>query len=292
MQFQIDKQKMLPHQREFWELPNYIKLLVGGYGSGKTHIGAVRAIWNSYLNAPIPHLSISPTYKQARKTVIISISELLDRANIRYTYNKTDHEFLIRNWNGRIWIASGDEPDSLKGPNLATIGIDEPFIQKKEVFDIALSRLRHPEAKTRELIMTGTPEQLNWGYEVAQNENGNYDLGVVIGSTASNTHLPKQFIETLENAYDQNQRAAYMDGKFVNLTAGRVYRYFSRQHHYKEGGPQPGEQVEAGIDFNVDYMTAELFVRRGSTLHSSKKSGWPMPTPTPSQNCSTKNTQA
>jgi len=267
MRFQIDKRRMLPHQREFWELPNYVKLLVGGYGSGKTHIGAVRSIWNSYVNAPLPHLSISPTFKTARKTVIISIGELLDKAGVRYTYHKTNHEFHIHNWNGRIWIASGDEPDSLKGPNLATIGIDEPFIQKKEVFDIALSRLRHPAATVRELFMTGTPEELNWGYEVAENAEGRYDLGVVIGRTRDNTHLPGQFIDTLESAYDDNQRAAYMEGKFVNLTAGRVYRYFERRLDCRAGGPLPGERVEGGIDFNVDYMTAELFVQRGGGLH-------------------------
>ena len=38
--------------------------------------------------------------------------ELLDGAGIRYKFNVTNHEFTIRNWNGTIWIASGDEPES------------------------------------------------------------------------------------------------------------------------------------------------------------------------------------
>ena len=42
--FAIDKGRMLPHQRAFLELPNFVKLLVGGYGCGKTHIGALR-LW-------------------------------------------------------------------------------------------------------------------------------------------------------------------------------------------------------------------------------------------------------
>ena len=28
--FVIDRGRMLPHQRAFWELPNFVKLLVGG----------------------------------------------------------------------------------------------------------------------------------------------------------------------------------------------------------------------------------------------------------------------
>lgn len=267
MEFRIDKANMLPHQREFWELPNEIKLLVGGYGSGKTHIGALRSIYDSYLNAPVPHLYISPTYKQARRTVIISIKELLDRAKVRYKYNVNDHIFDIKSWNGQIWIGSGDEPDSLKGPNLATIGIDEPFIQRKEVFEVALSRLRHPGAALRELFMTGTPEQLNWGYDVAQNDEKKYNLGLVIGRTRDNSHLPESFVTMLENAYDENQRAAYMNGAFVNLTAGRVYSYFERKAAVDTGPVGADEQVEAGIDFNVDYMSAELFVRRKNAIH-------------------------
>lgn len=34
MRFVIDRRRMLPHQRAFWELPNFLKLLVGGYGCG------------------------------------------------------------------------------------------------------------------------------------------------------------------------------------------------------------------------------------------------------------------
>ena len=188
--FAIDKGKMLLHQRAFWELPNFIKLLVGGYGCGKTRIGALRSLWCAFENAPIPHLYVSPTYKQARKTVIISITELLDRAEIDYEYNKTNHEFYIPGWNASIWIASGDEPESLKGPNLATAGIDEPFIMNAEILNVVLSRLRHPEARHRELFLTGTPEQLNWGYELAQNTDGRYELGTVVARTADNISQP------------------------------------------------------------------------------------------------------
>ena len=154
--FCVDKGRMLPHQRAFWELPNFVKLLIGGYGSGKTRIGALRSIYNSYINAPIPHLYVSPTYKQARKTVVVSIAGLLDKSKIEYDYNKTNHEFFIPGWAGTIWIASGDDPDSLKGPNLGTAGIDEPFIIDGDILNVILSRLRHPEAKLRELFLTAT----------------------------------------------------------------------------------------------------------------------------------------
>jgi hypothetical protein len=261
MRYAINKERMLPHQRAFWELPNFIKLMIGGFGSGKTRIGALRSIWLSYLNAPLPHLYISPTYKQARRTVVVSIAGLLDVSRIKYLYNKTNHEFYIPGWKGTIWIGSGDDPNSLKGPNLATAGIDEPFLIDEDILPVILSRLRVKDAKITELFLTGTPEELNWGYDLAQNIDEKYDLGVVVGKTSDNCHLASHFLTMLEKAFDENQRAAYLDGKFVNLTAGRVYKYFDRRMVVELCVGT--NTTKAGIDFNVDNMTAELFFLYG-----------------------------
>lgn len=262
MRFAINKERMLPHQRKFWELPNFIKLMIGGFGSGKTRIGALRSIWFSYLNAPLPTLYVSPSYKQARRTVVVSIAGLLDASRIRYLYNKTNHEFYIPGWKGTIWIGSGDDPNSLKGPNLATAGIDEPFLIDEDILPVILSRLRVKEAKATELFLTGTPEELNWGYELAQNVDKRYDLGIVVGKTQDNIHLASNYVSMLEKAFDDNQRAAFMDGKFVNLKKGRVYKYFDDKTMVQE--LVVGQQtVKAGIDFNVDHLTAELFFEYG-----------------------------
>ena len=261
--FTIKNSLMLPPPREFWDLPNFIKLFIGGYGSGKTYIGALRSIYLSYINRPLPHLYISPTYKQARKTVIITITKMLDKSNLTYTYNKTEHTFYIHNWEGTIWIASGDEPSSLKGPNLASIGIDEPFIQQKEVMDIALARLREPMQKHYELFLTGTPEQFNWGYDLFKNNEQILDLGIVRASTRENTYLPDYFVPMLERAYDDNQRAAFIEGQFVNLTSGRVYKYFTgKEENAATPNREPCGHTEicAGVDFNVDALSAEIFM--------------------------------
>lgn len=267
MNIAIKKSSMLPHQRQFWESRSFMKLLVGGYGCGKTYIGALRMLWLSYVNRPYPNLYVSPNYQQAERTITFTLQEILTRAGVTYVYNKTAHEIRIPSWQGLIWIASGDNPNSLKGPNVAAAGIDEPFIQKKATFDVILSRVRENKAAHNEIFLTGTPEQLNWGYDVARNEEGMYDIEVINGRTEDNSHLSEQFIGMLKSAYDENQVAAYMEGKFVNLASGRVYQYFERLLDGKEMQPEEGDVVEAGIDFNVDYMTAELFFRRGNRVH-------------------------
>ena len=267
MKFKIKTANFLPHQNEWWNLENFIKQLVGGYGCGKTYIGSLRSIYLSYLNSGIPGQYVSPTYKLAKRTVIPTVKEILNRSQIDYTYNKTDSEFYIKNWDGHFWIGSGDDPDSLRGPNLAWAGIDEPFIQSEEVLNQMLARVRHPEANHREIFLTGTAEQLNWGYDLAMNDEGRYDLGLVRGKTKDNPYLPDEYYETLKKAYSKEMVEAYLNGEFVNLNQGRAYKDFNRDNNIKHMDGYKDLEVCAGLDFNVDYMSAEIFALGNGWIH-------------------------
>lgn len=257
---------MLPAQKQFWDLSQFTKLLVGGFGSGKTHIGAMRALYLSYANQGLPGMYISPSYPMARKTIEVTLKDMLDRAGISYRYNQKYHEYSIWNWNGSIWIGSGDDPDSLKGPNLAWVGIDEPFIQDKAVYHIALSRVRHPAAKQSELFMTGTPEDLNWGYDLAIGKGGD-DVGVVHARTRDNVHIPERTIQAMESAYTDEMIDAYLNGKFVNLTSGRVYPAFDRSRNVVTRNDLSGFPVIVGMDFNVAKMCASVGYQTSDGVH-------------------------
>ena len=273
MIFTINKKKFLPAQRLFWELKNYYKLLIGGYGSGKTYIGALRMIRNSYLNRGMPNQYISPTFPMAKKTIIPTLEAMLDKAGLRYKHNKTDHEFYIQNWDGIIWVGSGSDPDSLKGANLASAGIDEPFIQSEEVFKQMMARVRQPGAKCREIFMTGTPEQLNWGYELARTKDK--DVGIAIAKTLDNTHLPQDFLDNLVAGYSDEERKAYLEGQFVNLTSGRVCKPFNEADHVVHRSDLDSLYktipIGIGIDFNVDYYSALAYFDINGSLHYFKE---------------------
>ena len=266
MKFVINKANLLPAQRKFWDSPKFMPLLVGGYGSGKTHVGSLRMIRNSYINAGIPNQYVSPNYPMAKRTVIPTIRSFLDRAGVNYRFNKQDHEFYIHNWDGVIWIGSGDDPDSLKGPNLATAGIDEPFIQKAEVLDQMLARVRHPDAAHHEIFLTGTAEQLNWGYEVATDRADDYGVDVIVASTRDNTHLPEEYVQRLLAAYSDDQIAAYVDGAFINLTSGTVSD-FRRDVNVEHREDIRNAPIIAALDFNVDKMCTAIGYRLENGIH-------------------------
>ena len=255
---------MLQHQLQWWNLPNRYRLMVAGYGSGKTYIGALRSIYLSYINSPLPGMYVSPTHGLAEKTIVLTLKEIFQRSDIDYVFNQNKGEFRIYNWDGVIWIGSGDKPNSLRGPNLSWAGIDEPFIQKREVFEQMTARVRHPDAVRSEIFLTGTPEELNWGYQLVNDSK--IDVGTVNASTLDNPHLPKEYKDSLLAAYSKEQVDAYVHGKFVNLTQGRVYKDFDREKHCLNRETE-GWEIGAGMDFNVDAMSCEIFAFTKKEIH-------------------------
>lgn len=262
-------------QRAWWELPNFIKLLVGGYGAGKTMIGAKRTISDALTNAPCPVAAVSPTYPLARKTMIPTIEELLAGKqqllgnSFWFRYNKSVSEFKIR-YHGRtgtIFVCTGEDPDSLRGPNLASAWIDEPFIQELAVFNQMIARIRHPDATLEELLLTGTPEQLNWGYDLAMGElKDRHDVGFVKASTRVNLALRQSYVQNLEGAFDGKAGEAYIDGDFVNLAEGLVYYKFG-DYNIKTLAMPDFAELGCGMDFNVNPMAATVFWKQGDHMH-------------------------
>lgn len=277
----VVKGGMWHHQRLWWEQDHFIRLLVGGYGSGKTLILCKWATAMSFVNSPYLVGLVSPSYNIARQTTIATLEELLrgkerifDSSVFAWRYNKTSHVFTIQLY-GRtayIQIYSGDNPDSLRGPNMAAAGIDEPFIQDIKVFEQMIARIRHPDARLQALALTGTPEQLNWGWELAEGELGErYDVGVVHADTRENKALADAYAQRLLEGYDEQAAKAYVKGQFVQLGKGLVYHQFDPSNHIVRL-PQPSSaRLFAGMDFNVDPMAIAIFWRRGNHIHCFKE---------------------
>lgn len=258
----VVKGGMWKHQRRVWESKAYIKALVGGYGSGKSITAIKRGISLSLANAPIPIMIVSPNHEQARKTIVTDMQSILDGRRITYEYKAQAKEFKIyyKGLESTIWIASGDRPDSLKGPNLAAAIIDEPFIQDKSVFDQMMARVRHPDATHREILLTGTPEEMNWGYDVLLGDDADkYDSELINASTLDNKALPKEFIDSLLNSMDSKTKAAYLNGEFIDLSTSKIYYGFSRSKNVKAFEYEEYKELQIGMDFNVNPMSACIF---------------------------------
>ncbi len=255
-------------QRACWFSDNYIKAFLAGYGSGKSTLLCKRIIASALHNAPVPVMLVSPSYRQAKRTVIPTLLSLLHGRKIKYKYNRSDAMFELF-YHGRtahIWVGSGDVPDSLKGANLAAVYADEAFMLDYTVIEICLSRIRDPRARLRELFLCGTPEDgvAGWAYDVLEGDRKkDFDIGLYQASTLENKALPKEFIESLMSAYDEKTREAYIHGKLVNMSSGVIYGSFDKARHVRSVKLPRDVEVFAGVDFNFDPACATLFYVTG-----------------------------
>jgi hypothetical protein len=275
----IERGGMWPHQLAWWNLPNFVKLFVGGYGSGKTMIQCKRGISTCLINAPVPSLIVSPTYRMAADTVVETLLQLLEgkrriygRERFDFDWSKTSFNFKIRYGArvGRLLVRNGDDPRRLKGSNIGCAYIDEPFIQEVGVLQQVLARCRHPRAVLKEIGMGGTPEQLNWGFDLAEGDLRNaYDVGLVRAATMDNLALPADYAERLARGYSEKMVQAFLHGQFVNVAEGLIYAQFDPSAHCPDhdDGPAESDEVFVGMDFNVNPFAFALGWRRGDHLH-------------------------
>lgn len=282
----VIKGGMWPDQRRWWELPDFFRVMVGGYGSGKTNIGGKWALSMALTNSGIPFGCVSPSFPLARKTIVPTIIELLHGKQSIYgsqfwwkhrrTPGNVEFEIKFHGRTGIIYIMSGEDPLSLRGPNLCGALIDEPFIQDVEVFQQMVARIRHPDAKIMAMGLTGTPEQINWGHDLCFGDMNDeykkmgYNVGVVQASTRGNLAVGAEYVQRLESTFSGKAASAYVDGEFVNLSKGIVMYGFDRARNikhisftFKDGntytdleqgaGAEPVTWI-VGMDFNVNPM--------------------------------------
>src|SRR5258708_2802967 len=97
----------------------------GGLGSGKTTAGAIQAIMEVYHYQPGQSgLTIAPTYKMLHDSTLTEFFRWLPRHFIE-SHNKSLAEITLKNGT-TITYRSGDDPDTLRGPNKAWLWMDEP----------------------------------------------------------------------------------------------------------------------------------------------------------------------
>ncbi len=173
-------------------------LFNGGRGSGKTTAGAIQAILEATEYQPGERgIVVAPTYPMLQDATMPEFFKWLPNHWIR-SYQKQRH--IVELTNGtEIAFRSGDDPDSLRGPNRAWAWLDEARnFKTREPFDIVYGQLR----PTRKLWITTTPKR-NWLYGVFVSKPVP-NSKVVDVRTSDNIYLPAE--------YERGMRAQYTGG--------------------------------------------------------------------------------
>ena len=229
------------------------RAIITGYGGGKTYAICMENIQVSAENKGVPNIIIEPTFQMVKDILEPTIIDILDESGIKYIYNKSDKNFYFPWWDGHIWLRSGDKPEKLKGMNAGLVTIDEPFIQDENTYKVAISRSRHPKATVKGIILSGTPETLNWGYDLITDAKEHFK--VYRGSTYDNIHIDSSYVNRLKASYGEKEVKAYIYGEFVDMTDGLCYYAVTDVNIIPNYTPVAFLPLEVSCDFNIGIMS-------------------------------------
>ena len=252
------------------------------HNSGKTFAGGMALCIH---HAKFPRVNsgyFAPTYPQIRDIFYPTIEEVAHLFGFSVQIKTSDHE--VHYYSGGAYRAtticrSLDKPSSIIGFKIGHAMIDEFDTMKLENAILSwrkiIARMRYnlPELKNG-IDVTTTPEGFLATHklfveDVLKTPALGKSYGLIQASTYDNAaNLPDDYIPSLLEAYTPELVLAYVNGQFVNLKSGTVYRYYNRTTHNSTEKVKPeGEKLIIGMDFNVQKMAACVFVERGEAWH-------------------------
>jgi hypothetical protein len=269
-------------QGQFLALPNKYRAFVAGYGSGKTWVGCQAECINYWQFPKVNQGYFAPTYSTIRDIFYPTIEEVAFSMGLNVDVKQGNHEvhfYSGRQFRGTTICRSLDHPQSIVGFKIGHASIDEldtlPILKAEDCWRKIIARMRYnlTGLKNGIDVMT-TPEGFRFCHKLfVQSVQGNPELqtnyGMIQASTYDNeANLPADYIPSLKEIYPEELIEAYINGQFVNLTSGTVYRNYDRVRCNSNETMQPAEPLFIGQDFNVQKMASAVFVQRPDGYHA------------------------
>jgi PBSX family phage terminase large subunit len=243
-------------QRRFVEDTRPYPAYIGGIGSGKTFAGAAKVV--SRLQRKELGMIAAPTYPMLRDATRRTLIEMLETFGIEYELHKTENLITILRSRHEILCRSLDNPDTLRGPNLAYAWVDEGALIGNDGWRIVKGRVR--DGDQPQAWVTSTPKGRNWlWHEWERDATGNeldptHPLYRV--RTTENYHLPPNWAEQL--GYTDEFYAQEIGGEFVAFE-GLIFASFTRDR--VRVVDTDGWRTILGIDIGARNPTAILTLK-------------------------------
>ena len=247
---------------------------VGGFGSGKTFVGCLDLLAFFAKHPGTRQGYFGPTYPALRDIFYPTFEEAAHlmgfTCDIKES-NKEVHVYRGRKFYGTVICRSMDNPKTIVGFKVARALCDEldvlDAVKAKQAWDKIIARMRLVIPGVQNSIgVTTTPEGFKFVYnQFADEPTASYSM--VQASTYENEkYLPPDYIDSLRETYDSQLIEAYLNGEFVNLTGGQVYKQYSSSNESNEAVTERDSTLMIGMDFNVTNMSACVFVYRGDRV--------------------------
>jgi hypothetical protein len=256
----------LPSQNLFHNSKALFRGFSGPVGSGKSQALCQEAVRMAYLNHGRLGLVAAPTYAMLRDITRPTLFEILEHADIPYSFNKAENLVELKDCDSKIILRSLSHPDRLRGTNLAWFGVDELTFAKQEAWERLEARLRDTKAKRRGGFAVWTPRGFDWVYQKFLSDPV-ADYQVILAQPFENCHVLDQvpnFYEHLKASYDETFYQQEVLGQYLNVGLGLVYHRFNRLEHVRDLSIDPYLPLFWSLDFNVDPLASVLTQHQGN----------------------------
>ena len=263
-------------QHRFITMPQRFKAFVAGFGSGKTWIGCTGILKHAYEHPKVNQGYFAPTYPLIRDIFYPTLAEVAETMGLRVKVKKADHEVEIYSgsrYRCSVICRSMDKPENIVGFKIGHGLADEIDLldakKAEATWRKIMARMRSTAPGVKNGIdVTTTPEGFKFVYRtflkaVRDKPERGERYGLVQASTYDNEkNLPDDYIDAMLEQYPPELIDAYLNGQFVNLKAGTVYRAYDRTLNGSTETHTPTETLFIGMDFNVAKMAAVVHVKR------------------------------
>ena len=245
--------------------PHRFRVLISGRRFGKTTL-AIRELCRYAAQPNRTVWYVAPSYRMAKGIVWRKLKHRLQ--DLRWLEKANESELTIYLRNGtEISLKGAENADSLRGRAIDFLVMDEfADIDPEAFFEVLRPTLADTQGHA---LFCGTPKGIgNWSYELFQMPKedadhwASYQFTTLQGGFVTETEIDEARTLLDARTFQQEFEATF-------TTAGnRVWYAFDRLQNVRAYEPTQRDVVYVGMDFNIDPMSAVVFVRSGDTVYA------------------------
>lgn len=199
------------------------------------------------------YLVVAPTYKMLKRATLPALIDAFRGTDLQGELKESRGEYILPT-GGRIWLGTGDRPETLEGGQYKAAWLDEAGQMKYMVWVVIQARLGFKQGRC---FMTTTPYGMNWLYKYIYKpwQQGDKDYEVINFASTDNPGYSSDEFERARRAMDPNLFDMRYRGLFRKME-GLVYPDFEPRHaidpYFDPKYPPKEYRLQGAIDFGYN----------------------------------------